>query len=191
MSMTMITFDAQWVTIANRALLRIGSDQISSLDDGSVGANFCSQLLPQALETCYSSYHWRSAAKRAQLVPLAIAPAYGFAYQYILPRDFALIRTVQCDGAYEIEGMRILSDSTAMSISYVAIPSTPSEMAPILRDLVVRQLSYLISIPMLKNDTISNRLSQEYMQAYAMAVQKDSIALDEEDTSIGWYDDNR
>lgn len=87
--------------------------------------------------------------------------------------------------------MRILSDSTAMSISYVAIPSTPSEMAPILRDLVVRQLSYLISIPMLKNDTISNRLSQEYMQAYAMAVQKDSIALDEEDTSIGWYDDNR
>jgi len=191
MSMTMITFDAQWVTIANRALLRIGSDQISSLDDGSVGANFCTQLLPQALETCYSSYHWRSAAKRADLAPLASTPAYGFAYQYVLPKDFALIRSVSCDGAYEIEGLRILSDAISMSISYVAIPSAPSDMAIILRDLVVRQLAYLISIPMLKNDTISSRLSQEYMQAYAMAVQKDSIALDEEDTSIGWYDENR
>ena len=58
-----LSYDAQWVTLANRALLRIGSEQISSLDDGSQKANYCLQLLPQAVETVYSSYHWRIASK--------------------------------------------------------------------------------------------------------------------------------
>ena len=189
--MAMITFDAQWVTIANRALLRIGSEQISSLDDGTTGANFCTQLLPQAIETCYTAYHWRAATKRADLAPLAKKPAFGFAYQYALPQDFALIKSVDCSEPYEIEGLRILSDSTEMRITYIALPLIPTDMAPIMRDMVVRQLAYLISIPMLKNDTISNRLSQEFMQAYGMAVQKDGIANSEIDTSVGWYDENR
>lgn len=189
--MAQITYDAQWVTIANRALLRIGSDQISSLDNGTSGANFCTQLLPQAIETCYTSYHWRSATKRADLAPLAKSPAYGFAYQFSLPQDFALIKSVECDQPYEIEGLRILSNATEMRITYIALPLLPTDIAPIMRDMVVRQLAYLISIPMLKNDTISNRLAQEFMQAYGMAVQKDSIANSEADTSVGWYDENR
>ncbi|MEA4865353.1 MAG: hypothetical protein VB088_08145 [Sphaerochaeta sp.] len=186
-----LSYDAQWVTLANRALLRIGSEQISTLDEGVPRANYCSQLLPQAIETVYSSYHWRTASKRVQLAPLADAPAYGYAYQFALPSDCALIRSVECDGSYSISDNKILTDSVAVYVSYLALPANPSDMPVVVRDLVVRQLAYLISMPILRNDGASNRLLQEYYQAYAQAVAKDGIAQYQDDEDHPWYDENR
>ena len=51
--MAAISYDVQWVDIVNRALTRVGLTQISNLDEGSSGANYGSQLLPQAIETVY------------------------------------------------------------------------------------------------------------------------------------------
>lgn len=191
MMATTLSFDVQWVTIANRALLSIGSDEISSLGDGSYEAGFCTQLLPQALDTCYSVYHWRSGLKRAQLPPLAEAPAYGFSYQFELPADFARLKAVECDGEYEMEGRVILTDSTYCNVSYTAIPSNPSFMTPDLRDLVVKQLAYLLSVPILKNDAISNRLMDEYTKALSLMISQDKVTHYQEDTVSPWYDESR
>lgn len=186
-----LSYDAQWVTLANRALLRIGSEQISSLDDGSQKANYCLQLIPQAVETVYSSYHWRIASRRVQLVPLADPPAYGYAYQFALPADFAQLRNVECASPYSISNKRILTDATEVYVSYLALPSVPTDMPVVIRDLVVRQLAYLISMPILRNDGASNRLLQEYQQAYGLAVTKDGIAQYQDDETHSWYDENR
>ncbi|NCC66541.1 MAG: hypothetical protein EOM15_18055 [Spirochaetia bacterium] len=188
---SLFSYNAQWVDLANRALLRIGSEQISSLDEGVPRANYCYQLLPQAIETVYSSYHWRSAAKRVGLAPLADAPAYGYAYQFALPADCALIRSVECEGPYSISNQKILTDATSVFLSYLALPATPTDMPVVVRDLVVRQLAYLISMPILHNDGVSNRLLQEYYQAYAQAVTKDGIAQYQEEEENDWYDSKR
>lgn len=186
-----LSYDAQWVDLANRALLRIGSEQISTLDEGVPRANYCSQLLPQAIETVYSTYHWRAASKRVQLAPLADAPAYGYAYQFALPSDCALVRAVECEGPYAISNQKILTDAMSVYISYLALPASPAEMPVAVRDLVVRQLAYLISMPILRNDGASNRLLQEYYQAYGQAVTQDGIAQYMNDEDHPWYDENR
>lgn len=185
------SYDPQWVSLANRALLRIGSEQIASLDDGTSAANYCTTLLPQAIETVYTSYPWRIASKRVQLAPLATAPTYGYAYQYALPSDFASLKSVECIGHYAISDRSILTDSEEVYVSYLALPASGSDMAVILRDLVVRQLAYLISMPMLNNEGTSNRLLQEYNQAYALAVTKEGIGQYRNDESHDWYDQNR
>lgn len=185
------SYDPQWVALANRALLRIGSEQIAALDDGTSAANYCTTLLPQAIETVYTAYPWRIASKRVQLAPLATAPTHGYAYQFALPGDFATLKSVECDGRYAISDRSILTDSAEVYISYLALPSSGSEMAVMLRDLVVRQLAYLISMPMLSNEGTSNRLLQEYSQAYALAITKEGIGQYREDEIHDWYDQNR
>ncbi|MGE4465606.1 hypothetical protein [Sphaerochaeta sp.] len=189
--MAAISYDMQWVDIVNRALTRVGLTQISNLDEGSSGANYGSQLLPQAIETVYSAYHWRDATKYVQLVPLAEKPAYGYLYQYPLPEDFALIKSVEVSEAYEYMDKKILTNATEVFVSYVALPKLPSDMTPLLSDMVVRQLAYLISIPMVKNDAISNRIYSEFQQLHAMAMTREGIAQHEEGNAIGWYDESR
>ena len=195
--MATLSFDAQWVTIANRALLRIGYEAIASLDDGSTAANYCTQLLPQAIDTVMSVYPWRDCLKRAQLAPLAQAPSFGFDYQFVLPEDFARLKSVTAlddDGEeceWSLEGDKVLSDATSVSILYASLPSSPDSLSPATRDLFVRQLAYLVSIPLIKNDTISNRLLQEYQQALSLAINQDNVSHYEEDTAIDWFDESR
>ncbi len=188
-----IITDVQWVTVANSALLWIGADTINNLDEGSPGALFCSQMLPLAIKTVYSSYPWKQALKRVQLPPMVNNPHYGYAHQFALPSDFALIHEVKTEGEYSIERHRILSNSTSVFITYVALPSQPREMSPMLETLVTRQLAYLISTPMLKNSEVTNRLSNEYMQNYALAITQDSLGSYQEPIELEdtWYDQNR
>jgi hypothetical protein len=195
--MATVSFDAQWVTIANRSLLRIGFKAISALDDGSTGADYCTQLLPQAIDTVMSVYPWRDCLKRAQLAPLATSPVFGYDYQFVLPTDFARLKSVSAvdddgdDCEWSMEGDKILSDATSVSVLYTALPATPDSLSPSTRDLFVLQLAYLLSIPMIKNDTISNRLLQEYQQALSLAINQDNVTHYEEDTAIDWYDESR
>jgi hypothetical protein len=195
--MATLSFDAQWVTIANRALLRIGYEAIASLDDGSTASNYCTQLLPQAIDTVMSVYPWRDCLNRAQLAPLAQAPSFGFDYQFVLPEDFARLKSVTAlddDGEeceWSLEGDKVLSDATSVSILYASLPSSPDSLSPATRDLFVRQLAYLVSIPLIKNDTISNRLLQEYQQALSLAINQDNVSHYEEDTAIDWFDESR
>jgi hypothetical protein len=195
--MATLSFDAQWVTIANRALLRIGYEAIASLDDGSTASNYCTQLLPQAIDAVMSVYPWRDCLNRAQLAPLAQAPSFGFDYQFVLPEDFARLKSVTAlddDGEeceWSLEGDKVLSDATSVSILYASLPSSPDSLSPATRDLFVRQLAYLVSIPLIKNDTISNRLLQEYQQALSLAINQDNVSHYEEDTAIDWFDESR
>ena len=189
--MATLSFDAQWLTIANRALLRIGARAISSLDDGSTQANYCTQLLPQAIDSVFSVYPWRDSLKRVQLAPLATDPAYGFAYQFALPTDFARLKSVDIAGEWALEGQLILTDEEAVNIVYSAHPRTPEMAGSTTRDLVVKQLAYLISIPLIKNDNISSRLLAEFNQSLSLAMNQDNVVHHEEDTKVEWFDESR
>lgn len=186
-----ISYDAQWVTIANRALIRIGAEPISALDDGTSGANFSTQLLPQSVETVYSAYHWRVASKRAQLSPLTTSPAYGYTYEFALPVDFAQVREVECASPYAVSDNKIITDAIEVYISYLPLPSAPTDMPIVLRDLVVRQLAYLLSIPILRSEGTTTRLLQEYQQAFGVAVTLDNTAQYRDDPIIPYHDEVR
>lgn len=195
--MATVSFDAQWVTIANRALLRIGSKAIASLDDGSTSADYCNQLLPQAIDAVFSVYPWRDCLKRLELAPLATTPAFEYTYQFAVPSDFARLKSVEAideDGTqmeWSLEGRVICTNATAVSILYTSQPETPDTIGPATRDLLVKQLAYLLSIPLIKNDNMSSRLLNEYNQAMAIAMTQDNITHYEEDTSVDWFDESR
>lgn len=189
--MSEITLNAQWVTIANRALIIINNQTISSLDDGSASANYSRELIPAAIDAVYSAFPWRESLRRASLAPLADAPAFGFTYAFMLPADFARLKEIAVDGEWVIEGRVVHTNATSVNIVYSAMPSNPSEIGVVLRDLLVKQLACLLSLPLTANESTTSRIAQQYEKALAIAIQQDRRDVYEENSISEWYDNNR
>jgi len=185
-----LTMTNQWVTLANRALARIGTQQISSLTDGSTPALYCNNLLPEVVQSVYGQFDWRSARKRLELSALVDSPLYGFAYAYQLPVDF--MRLVETDNAepFTIEGETILSDEEDMSITYIGYPIEADKIPGTIAHLIATYLAFLLSTPLTSNESMAQRLLSEYQLALEQAKRDDGAGYYQEPLQ-GWYEDDR
>jgi len=167
----------QWVSIANRALARIGTQSISSLDEGSTASLYCSKLLPEAVQSVYGQYDWRSARKRIQLAPLETDPIYEWDYAFQLPSDFARLISVDTENEYSLEGQTILSNDEDLYITYIAYPIEATFIPGYISHLLVTFLAFLLSTPMSSNESMAQRLLGEYQIALERAKIDDNAGV--------------
>jgi hypothetical protein len=185
-----LSMQNQWVSIANRALARIGTQSISSLDEGSTASKYCSSLLPEAVQSVYGQYDWRSARKRIELAPLTELPIYDWSYAYQLPVDFARLLSVDSENEYSLEGQTILSNDEEMSITYIAYPVEATFIPGYISHLLVTFLAFLLSTPLVSNETMAQRLLQEYQTALERAKVDDNAGVYETPPEA-FYEDAR
>lgn len=113
------------VDICNLALIRLGANVISSLDESSDVARMCSHLWPSVRDDVLSLHPWNCAVKRASLARLSSTPETEFSYMYQLPTDF--LRLLDIDGVdwedFRVETYEgnkvILCDVTTCVIRYI------------------------------------------------------------------------
>lgn len=113
---------ASVVDICSAALVSLGAQPISSLSDSTDRARACASLWPIVRDDVLRDHPWNCAIKRTQLAALSDAPAYDYAYQFVLPADFLRVVSVGADGYEEdhkIEGGKILADSSPLKLRYV------------------------------------------------------------------------
>jgi hypothetical protein len=112
------------VKICSNALLRLGKAPISSLEDGSVGAQAAANLYPQVRDSLLRSHPWNCAMKRVVLSPVTDSPAFGYNYAFNLPGDFLRAWHVSDEpnydnpAVYAIEGRQILCDESVIYLQY-------------------------------------------------------------------------
>lgn len=124
------------VGLANRALTKIGSARITSLDEDSKAAATINSMWDYVLDAALRAHVWAFAKTRATLPALSTAPAFGYAYQYKLPSDFLrllrigtfLVYPRPCgEGIYSIEGGNILTNLDApLPIRYIKRITDPN-----------------------------------------------------------------
>lgn len=78
---------ASKIEIVNRALVKIGQNRISSLDENSKGATTVRTVYDQVRDTLMQSYVWNFSKLRIQLAADTAAPLFGFQYRYRLPAN--------------------------------------------------------------------------------------------------------
>lgn len=110
------------VQICSNALMLLGADPIASFTDGTTGATLSSNLWPIVRDKVLRSHPWNCATKRIALAPEATAPAFDYAYSFLLPDDW--LRTLAVgktdDNTYfKMENGRILMDGTVCYLTYV------------------------------------------------------------------------
>lgn len=171
------------IQIANRALTKLGSARITSIDDDVKAARSVKSCFEDLRDDELRAYRWQFAMKRTSLAALSTAPAFGYLYQYQVPSDF--LRIDMCDDRYPstimdnyigteyldwiLEGNKILTDIDApLKLRYIARIEDPNQWDVNFREA----LACRIAAELAEDLTQSNQKRQLAWEEYKIAINK-------------------
>jgi len=150
---------ASTVEICNGALNQLGATTILSLTEDSKNARLCNSRFTQVRDSVFRSHPWNCLQKRVEIAADTTAPAWGFSFAYTLPADcLRLLRILDYDSNYKVEGRKILSNTSSMKILYVSRVTDPNEYDELLRETLSAALSADIAFAVTSNNTTSTNM---------------------------------
>lgn len=121
---------ASAVSIANRALQKLGAKRITALTQDHPNARSMSAAYEAVRDSELRRYVWSFAIKRASVAADGDAPTWGDYNRYSLPNDYLRLIRDDESGAYvdwKVEGLYILSsDGAPLEFKYVARIEDPN-----------------------------------------------------------------
>lgn len=130
------------VQLCNNALLRLGTNTITSLTDGTTAANACNQAYSPTRDALLRMHLWNFAIKRTALAADVATPSFEFNYQYTLPVDFIRVhRIYNQTSPFTIEGPKLISDQAApLNLVYVSRITDVTKFDPIFTEALILAL---------------------------------------------------
>jgi len=153
------------VDIVNSALIKVGEETISSLDDSSRQAVAAKREYPLMRDGLIRSYRWNFAVERVSLAPDGTAPPFGFENRFRLPTDcLAVIGLYDADASsatrldrnytgndepWKVEGRFIHADGTELKIFYLKQVTNVGDFDPLFAECLswrlAADLAYFLS----------------------------------------------
>jgi hypothetical protein len=152
------------VAICNSALIKLGVETITSLNDNSRQALLCKEQYPKIRNKLLYSHPWNFAMKRAKLVATATAPVYEFSYQYTLPSDCLRIWDTQYGPStdfYQREGDFLYSNYSDVAIRYIALIADTTKYSPTFDECCALMLAIDLEYSLVQSNSFKNTLLQE------------------------------
>jgi len=180
---------ASIVGICNGALNQLGATTILSLTEDSKNARLCNSRFTQVRDALFRTHPWNCLQKRIQIAADSTAPAWGFSFAYTLPADcLRLLKILDYDSNYKVEGRKILSNTSSMKILYIARVIDPNEYDELLRETLSASLSADIAFAVTSNNTTSQNMYQLYQEKLRDARFVDSTEGQNVDQDLGMAD---
>jgi len=180
---------ASIVGICNGALNQLGATTILSLTEDSKNARLCNSRFTQVRDALFRTHPWNCLQKRIQIAADSTAPAWGFKFAYTLPADcLRLLKILDYDSNYKVEGRKVLSNTETMKILYVARVIDPNEYDELLRETLSASLSADIAFAVTSNNTTSQNMYQLYQEKLKDARFVDSTEGQNVDQDLGMAD---
>tara|TARA_R100000458_G_scaffold28694_1_gene26169 strand:+ start:146 stop:727 length:582 start_codon:yes stop_codon:yes gene_type:complete len=156
---------ASVVDICNGALNQLGASTILSLTEDSKNARLCNSRYTQVRDALFRTHPWNCLQTRLELAASTDSPAWGFTYAYTLPANcLRLLRILDYDSNYKVEGRKILSDASTMKILYIARITDPNEYDELLRETLSAALGADIAYAVTSNNTTSQNMILSYQE---------------------------
>ncbi|MFW5838205.1 MAG: hypothetical protein ACOCVM_09350, partial [Desulfovibrionaceae bacterium] len=135
------------VAIANNALLELGADRITSMDQDTETARIVKHVFDQERDGLLEEHPWNFALARAELPLLGAAPEYGFERAFQLPSD--CLRVLDLEEAatdYRVEAGRLLCDLGQVKVRYIRKITSPRDMPPTFRAALSARIAAKIAV---------------------------------------------
>lgn len=156
---------------ANLALIKLGSDTISSLSDDNKPARLCNAVFDLIRDEMLRQHPWNFAMAREQLVAdVDDAPDFEFSYQFPLPDDYLRLVNLYLDRSrFKIEGDFILTDSNPIDIIYIRQMADPTEWDAMFLEAFATRLAAEISFALTGSNTLQQIMMADYERKLAKA----------------------
>jgi hypothetical protein len=180
---------ASVVDICNGALNQLGATTILSLTEDSKNARLCNSRYTQVRDALFRSHPWNCLQKRVQIAADTTAPAWGFTYAYTLPADcLRLLKILDYDSNYKVEGRKILSNTSSMKILYVGRVTDPNEYDELLRETLSSSLGADIAFGVTSNNQTATNMYNLFKEKLRDARFVDSTEGQNIDSDLGMAD---
>jgi len=180
---------ASVVDICNGALNQLGATTILSLTEDSKNARLCNSRYTQVRDAVFRSHPWNCLQKRVELAADTTAPAWGFSYAYTLPADcLRLLRILDYDSNYKVEGRKILSNTSSMKILYIGRITDPNEYDESLRETLSAALGADIAFAVTSNNQTATNMYNLFQDKLKDARFVDSTEGQNIDQDLGMSD---
>lgn len=192
---------ASKVSIANRALAKLGEDRILLLTDDNKAARTLNQMFDDVLDAELRKSRWKFSIARDSLSALVAAPAWGYSYQYPLPSDF--IGLVQVNDTYvrsgtsqqamwSVEAGHILTNLVApLKVRYVQRVTNPGLFDPLFVETLACKLAMEACETLTQSETKFTRVAEQYKQSLMEARRQDAIENPPDELPQGSWLDSR
>ena len=180
---------ASIVEICNGSLNQLGATTILSLTEDSKNARLCNSRFTQVRDAVFRSHPWNCLQKRVELAADTTAPAWGFSYAYTLPADcLRLLKILDYDSNYKVEGRKILSNTSSMKILYIGRITDPNEYDELLRETLSASLAADIAFAVTSNNTTATNMYNLFQDKLKDARFVDSTEGQNIDQDLGMAD---
>ena len=180
---------ASTVDICNGALNQLGATTILSLTEDSKNARLCNSRYTQVRDGLFRTHPWNCLQKRVELATDTTAPAWGFSYAYTLPADcLRLLKILDYDSNYKVEGRKILSNTSSMKILYIGRITDPNEYDELLRETLSASLAADIAFAVTSNNTTATNMYNLFQDKLKDARFVDSTEGQNVDQDLGMAD---
>ena len=180
---------ASTVDICNGALNQLGATTILSLTEDSKNARLCNSRYTQVRDGLFRTHPWNCLQKRIELAADTIAPAWGFTSAYTLPADcLRLLKILDYDSNYKVEGRKILSNASTMKILYIGRITDPNEYDELLRETLSASLAADIAFAVTSNNTTATNMYNLFQDKLKDARFVDSTEGQNIDQDLGMTD---
>ena len=180
---------ASTVDICNGALNQLGATTILSLTEDSKNARLCNSRYTQVRDALFRTHPWNCLQTRLEIAASSDSPAWGFTYAYTLPTNcLRLLRVLDYDSNYKVEGRKILSNASTMKILYISRITDPNEYDELLRETLSAALGADIAYAVTSNNTTSQNMILSYQEKLKDARFVDSTEGQNVDQDLGMTD---
>lgn len=108
------------VSICNSALIKLGTDPISSLTENTKNARLCNARFPMLRNKVLEDHPWSFATKTVSMAPVSGVTPTDWTYAYQMPGDFLkMIRGETWDAEFDTIGGYLVSDDNPFIIKYI------------------------------------------------------------------------
>ncbi len=164
------------VEICNRALDKLGSAAITSLDDNVKAARACARMFDAVRDSELRDHQWNFATARASLPELDETPVYEFSKQYQLPGDCLKVIDVDPTGDWKIEGRRVVTDISApLRIKYIQRVQDTSSFDALFVEALAARMAQELCEALTQSNSKKRAAQEDYAQAIRRARRADAI----------------
>ena len=156
---------ASTVDICNGALNQLGATTILSLTEDSKNARLCNSRYTQVRDAVFRSHPWNCLQVRVELASSTTTPAWGYKFKFDLPGDcLRLLRILDFDSNYQVEGKAILSNNSSMKILYISRVEDPNQYDELLRETLSSSLAADMAFSITSNNNTTQNMYELFKE---------------------------
>lgn len=161
-------------SICNSALIKVGAETITSLDENNKRARLCKEQYEKIKKDLLASHPWNFAIARKDLAQIVDTPLYEFDFAFLIPNDVLRVLSTSLNVGNQIGERKwnveinpttsqkiLLCNDEQVNIRYLK-DIDEAFFSPLFTEVLATKLAFDICYSLTQSATLASLMKQEY-----------------------------